>query len=182
MKRILLAAFGFLGMFSAATTLTSCETDKCKAVVCANGANCETDGSCTCPVGFEGERCETVSRDKFKGVWTVTEDGSSSSGARYAVSVENNNTDVTKVLIRNFNNQNNAVIEALIVKDSIFIPSQTYTVGLLTKTVEGKGKVVAEPYYGEHGILKLNYIVRSSDGVVDDYGYDGGGTTSEWIK
>ena len=182
MKRILLGAFGFLGLFTTLTTATSCNEDNCKAIVCANGGVCEDDGACTCPVGFEGERCETVSRDKFIGVWTVTEDGSASSATRYAVSVEQYPGEVTKVWIRNFNNQANAAVMAQVNGDTIVIPSQTYTVGQITKTVDGIGIVKDELYYGEHGQLSFKYIVRSSDGVVDDYGYDGGGTPSEWVK
>lgn len=181
MKRFLLASFS---VFAAITTLSisSCKVDKCSAIVCANGGNCETDGSCTCPSGYEGERCETRTRDRFKGVWTVTEDGTVSNVARYAVSVEDNASSMTTVQIRNFNNQNNAVLIANITKDSIFIPTQTYQVGQLTKTVVGYGKVIPENFYGEHGELRLYYRISSSDGIVDQFGYQGSGQPSVWIK
>lgn len=180
MKRFLLASFSAIAAITT-FTVSSCKVDKCKAIVCANGGTCETDGSCTCPSGYEGERCETVTRDRYKGAWTVTEDGTVSSVARYVVSVENN-SNLTSVQIRNFNNQNNAVVVANIVKDSIYIPTQTYTVGTLTKTVVGYGVITPEKFYEGHGELKMYYRVSSSDGVVDNYGYQGSGNASLWTK
>jgi len=43
-----------------AITYTSCNKDKCKDVTCQNGGAC-TDGTCSCPSGFEGANCETAS-------------------------------------------------------------------------------------------------------------------------
>lgn len=181
MKRFLLASFSAIAAITT-FTISSCEVDKCKSIVCANGGTCETNGSCSCPSGYEGERCETVTRDRYKGAWTVTEDGTVSSIARYVVSVEDNGSSITKINIRNFNNQNNAVLEAAIVKDSIFIPTQTYTVGTLTKTVVGYGAITPEKFYKGHGELKLYYRVTSSDGIIDNYGYQGVGSPSLWTK
>lgn len=180
MKRFLLISLAAIATL-ASVTISSCKVDKCKAIVCSNGGNCEEDGACTCPIGYEGERCETVSRDRFRGAWIVDEDGTVSSIAHYAASIENG-PEINQVVLRNFNNQNNASIVATIVKDSIFIPTQTYPFSGITKTVVGYGKIEAEPVYGQHGVLKLYFKVTSSDGVVDFFGYQDNGQASTWVK
>ncbi len=43
---------------------TACHKDKCKNVECLHDGNCDA-GLCVCPVGYEGDRCEKLSRDKF---------------------------------------------------------------------------------------------------------------------
>lgn len=177
-KISLSAAFATLATLS----ITSCETDKCKAIVCANGAVCEEDGSCTCPVGYESERCETETRAKYRGTWVVDEDGTVSNVARYSMSIENRDGIIDQVQIRNFNNQNNAVIYATVNKDSIFIPSQTYMVGAVEKTVIGYGAIEPKEFYGNHGAIKVYYRVSSSDGVTDDFGYRNSGQPSVWVK
>lgn len=72
-----MASFLTVGIFST-TLIVSCNQDKCKDVVCNNGGTCnETDGSCNCAVGYEGENCETLSRAKFlvggvsNSIWTT---------------------------------------------------------------------------------------------------------------
>ena len=60
---VLLSAMTTVAIFSA-VVYTSCNKDKCDKVVCLNLGACN-NGNCTCPVGFEGNRCETLSRDKF---------------------------------------------------------------------------------------------------------------------
>ncbi len=63
LRTILIAAFGTLLAFSAAV-YTSCNKNKCDKVICLNLGVCD-GGNCICPVGFEGNRCQTLSRDKF---------------------------------------------------------------------------------------------------------------------
>jgi hypothetical protein len=180
MKSILLSTIGAFALFSL-ISLSSCKDDKCKAVVCAYGGVCQDDGSCICPIGYEGERCETISRDKFKGTWSVTEDGTGSNPALYAVSVENGN-NIDDVKIRNFNNKDNAEIMAKVVGDTIYISSQPMQVGEEVRTVVGKGYAVPEAYYGLHGKLILSYSVSSEDGSVNQYGTGGAENPSIWTK
>lgn len=71
LKSILLAGFLTVGAFSSAV-FTSCNPDACKDVVCQNGGNC-TDGTCTCPAGYEGTLCETMARTKFVKNWTAAD-------------------------------------------------------------------------------------------------------------
>jgi len=158
--------------------LSSCKEDNCKALVCAYDGICNDDGSCTCAIGYEGERCETVTRDKFKGVWTVTEDGSNSNLLVYAASIEDGNS-IDEVLIRNFNNEFNSAVTANVKGDTIYIPNQSLQVGEETKTIEGKGYAVREAFYDRHGKLILNYKVTSADGTVNNYGTE---NPSIWTK
>lgn len=180
MKTFLLTAMGVFAIFST-ITLTSCKEDKCKGTVCAYGGVCNEDGSCTCQTGYEGERCETVTRSKFKGAWRVTEDGTTSNPAQYAVSVEDGNA-INEVQIRNFYNLFNPVVVATVKGDTIYIAPQQIQVGEDTKTVEGKGYAVPEAYYDLHGRLILSYRVTSSDGSVNEFGMNGGTNASIWTK
>src|SRR5690606_34343300 len=161
MKTFLLTAMGVLAIFST-VSMTSCKEDKCKTTVCAYNGVCNEDGSCTCQTGYEGERCETITRDKFKGAWRVTEDGTSSNPAQYAVSVENG-AQIDEVKIRNFYNLFDAEITAKVKGDTIYIARQTVMVGEDQKTIEGKGYAVPEAYYDLHGKVILSYSVESSD-------------------
>lgn len=77
LKSLFLASFLTVGIFST-TLFVSCNGDKCKDVMCSNGGTCnESDGSCNCAVGYEGENCETLSRAKFlvggvsNSIWTT---------------------------------------------------------------------------------------------------------------
>ena len=70
-KNIALSAMLTIGAFSA-VTYTACTKDECEDVVCNNGGTC-ISGSCSCPSGYEGNQCETQSRDKFIGTYTGTE-------------------------------------------------------------------------------------------------------------
>ena len=81
---------------------TSCNRDKCKTVVCANNSTCN-DGLCTCPAGYEGTNCESMTRDNFKGNWWVFEKGNSSLGAQYQINIHDGLVP-QDVLIDNFNN------------------------------------------------------------------------------
>ena len=81
LKSILMASFLTVGIFSTAL-FTSCNQDKCKDTVCKNGGTCnETDGSCNCPVGYEGSNCDTESRTKLIGSFLLN--GSDSDGGTY---------------------------------------------------------------------------------------------------
>jgi hypothetical protein len=50
----------------------SCIKDACAGKVCNNGGVC-VDAVCSCPDGFEGERCDAKWSDKFSGKWQMTD-------------------------------------------------------------------------------------------------------------
>ena len=83
----------------------SCKKNLCKHVVCANNGTCD-NGTCKCATGYEGESCTLLSRDKFLGSYSVAETCSSSGQSNYNITVSTLSTDVTKVLIYNFNKMN----------------------------------------------------------------------------
>ena len=181
MKTFLLTAIGAIAIFST-VTLTSCKEDKCKATVCAYGGVCNSDdGSCTCQTGYEGDRCETVTRDKFKGAWRVIEDGTSSNPAQYATSIEDGN-NINDVIIHNFYNTFNPIITAQVKGDTLYVPSQQITVGEDVMTVVGKGYAVPEAFYDLHGKMVLSYSVTHSDGTIDEFGLNGATNASIWTK
>ncbi len=70
-KNIALSALLTIGAFGA-VTYTSCTKDQCKDVVCANSGTC-LNGICSCPSGFEGNLCQTLSVTKFVKVWNATD-------------------------------------------------------------------------------------------------------------
>lgn len=181
MKTFLLTAIGALAIFST-VTVTSCKEDKCKATVCAYGGVCNEDGSCTCQTGYEGERCETVTREKFKGAWRVIEDGTTSGPGNYATSIENGN-NIDEVVIHNFYNKFNTYnVTAKVKGDSLYIASQQTSMNGITYTIEGKGYAVPEAFYDLHGKLILSYTISTSEGDVDQFGEDGGSNFSTWTK
>jgi|GEM_PF-4150543 len=49
--------FGKLFLAVAAFAFLACSKDKCKDTKCENGGKC-TDGTCQCPTGFTGSKCE----------------------------------------------------------------------------------------------------------------------------
>src|SRR5271157_1742979 len=62
-RNILLTCCLTLAAFSI-VIYTACNKNKCRKVICINNGVCY-GGNCVCPIGFEGARCEVLSRDKF---------------------------------------------------------------------------------------------------------------------
>jgi hypothetical protein len=63
MRLIVLSSFLTIA-FIYGITYTACKKDACNNVVCDNKGTCD-GGKCTCPVGYEGPTCDTLSRNKF---------------------------------------------------------------------------------------------------------------------
>ncbi len=173
-KTILLSALGALTVF-AAVTISSCNNDKCKAIVCAYGGVC-TDGACICPSGYEGPQCETITRARYLGIWVVTEDGTLTDAARYPVSVEKGD-NITELRIKNFRNLLKEDVRAFVKGDTMYIPQQTVS----NNSIIGSGYIVEDKYYGVNGKLVIRYKVTDQAGNVDDFGIDAG-DASLWNK
>lgn len=62
-RNILLTTVLTISLF-AAISYTACKKDPCQNVICLNLGACD-EGHCLCPVGYEGDRCQKLSRDKF---------------------------------------------------------------------------------------------------------------------
>ena len=164
---------------------TSCNTDKCKTLVCANGSYCQL-GACVCASGWEGPGCETESRKKFMGNWMVYEKGSASFAAQYPISIVKDSLSniVNNVRISNFNNYFKGSVLATVYHDTITIPNQE----LEGKTIFGKGYIYTtdDVTYYQYGAIRIAYeVIDSVTLQVNDYGYDGitdGSLVSQWNK
>jgi len=151
----------------ASVTYTSCNRDECKTIVCANQGVCN-NGACTCPLGYEGTNCETVSRDKFIGNWSVFEKGSITQAAQYPISISAG-VNITDVVITNFYNYFTVPVNATVNNDTLFIPNQQYQ----GKVLFGVGYIYTNTTYGQYGSINMEYeIVDTATLNVDDFGYN----------
>ena len=153
-----------------------------KCVTCANGGIC-TNGTCICPIGYEGVSCETLSIDKFLGSWNVSEQGTLTAFRNYTVEIVNNsltsfgNTVQIQDLYDTFPE---FVITSYVIVDSLFIPSQQIS----GKTFIGKGYIHSNPSFGQNGTITMRYAVtNNTTGAVDDFGYYSSATSaSNWVR
>lgn len=179
MRYIVLTTLATLFAFST-VLFNSCEPDLCKNISCAYGGTCK-DGSCLCQTGYEGEFCETISRDKFKGIWNVNEDGTITSVAQYSINIENGDK-INEVKITNFQNHFTEKVIAVAYKDTLTIPYQVFTNGY---KVEGWATITdtnpLNQHYYQHAIMNFYYKVTDNNGFVNEYG-SGGAGPSLWSK
>lgn len=134
-KNIAFSAMLAVGAFSA-VTYTACNKDECKGVECSNGGTC-VSGSCSCPVGYEGTTCQTLSTAKFIKTWTghwVSVADPTKTGAY--TSIISQGTGVTTVSITNFFDYFVHPVTATVSSNTITIPSQSPDG---TGTVSGSG-------------------------------------------
>lgn len=66
-RSVLIATMLLLTVFSA-VLYTACHKDHCTNVKCLNKGVCD-NGNCICLTGYEGPRCDTLSRNKFVGTF-----------------------------------------------------------------------------------------------------------------
>ena len=116
-----------------------CNPDACKDVVCENAGTC-LDGDCICQPGYEGVNCETESRTKFLGNYTVDEscDGNPD---QFACKIETSANAVTDVIFDNFFNLDNLGVGTDVTGSvngtDITIPQQDHS----TLTFAGSGSI-----------------------------------------
>ncbi len=159
--------------------LVSCKAEPCDDVICANSGVCN-EGACLCPEGYEGVRCETLSRDKFFGTYSVAEDGSISLPSNYSTNIHaaGDGFEIQTVKLKGFYNFFEDQVYANCKGDSIIIPEQWLEGGY---QVRGYGIFTPQDYYANHGTLDMYYQVIDVDGNVNDFGLDVG-EKSEWSK
>ncbi len=159
-------------------SIYSCKPEVCEDVICANEGIC-SGGVCQCPEGYEGVRCETFSRDKFLGTYSVAEDGTLSQPANYSTNIHTtDDLPVNTVRLKGFYNYFEDQVTAICSGDSMIIPNQALEDGY---RVEGYGIFTQQDYYANHGKLEVFYKVYVPTGEIDDFGIDRGGS-SEWSK
>lgn len=159
----------------------ACKVDKCKQVNCAYSGLCK-EGTCFCQTGYEGEHCETVTRDKFKGIYNVNEDGTISGVAQYSLSIENNDK-INEVVIKNLQNVfKDYPVRGITYLDTLTIPNQMLPDSSI---VEGWGYIIdtnpLNQHYYQHAILTVYYKVTDKLGIVNEYGSNGS-QPSVWSK
>ncbi len=164
----------------AALVYSSCNRDQCKSIVCAYGGVCN-NGVCNCPSGYEGTNCETISRYKFLGNWSVFEKGSETQAANYGVTISEG-AKVSDVVITNFYNYFTVPIYGSVIHDTLIIPNQQYQ----GKVLFGIGYIYTSTTYGQFGGINMEYeIVDTATQAVNDFGYNAildHSDASEWNK
>jgi uncharacterized membrane protein len=168
LKTIAISAFFAIAAF-VTVTYSSCNSDKCKAIVCAYNGVCK-DGACICAAGYEGTQCEIVTREKYKGVWNVFEKGTYTETTQYQISIDYG-ADMTKMVINGFNNNITQPVNIRINGDEITIPQQTIS----GYEIQGKGILKYDAYYAKHGQLTVRYTIRDlSNNMTNDFGVNSG--------
>jgi hypothetical protein len=179
-KTILLSALSIFSIFSA-VLYTSCSTDKCQAIVCAYGGTCK-DGACICPTGYEGSNCQTLTRDRYTGTWTVIEQGTITNYSKFTLAIDAaTNGNANDIVINNFYNRYKlpTVVTGTVIADTLYIPQQTMPNG---DVVQGKGYYTqVGSTYGEHAQLAVYFTVVNSANAVDDFGVTNG-SPATWNK
>ena len=180
MKKILITTLATLLVLTT-VLFNACKPDKCEQVSCAYSGVCK-DGNCICQVGYEGEHCETITRDKFKGVWNINEDGTLAPPAQYTTSIEEG-AQINEVAIKGFLNFYLAEsVRGIAYKDTLTIPNQTMNDG---SKIEGWASIIdTNPlthHYYQTAVMTMYFKVTSSSGQVNEYGTGGSGP-SLWTK
>ena len=110
-----------------------------------------------CQTGYEGEHCETITREKFKGIWNVNEDGTITPVAQYDISIQNGDK-INEVKIINFQNKFTEPVIAIAYKDTLTVPLQTFSNGY---KVEGWATITdtnpLNQHYFQHATMNFYY-------------------------
>ena len=147
-------------------------TTRVKCVTCANGGSCIND-TCRCPTGYEGTACQTQTRQKYLGSWTVREKGSTSSSfTQYSLSIQTNSSNpaVNSVSLYNlyyYGFSSFLLLNAFITSDSIFIPRQQVD----SKYIIGKGYFFGSSSFGTSTITMRYKVTDTATGITNDFGY-----------
>lgn len=173
LKSIIISAFGVAGIFTS-VAVSSCNDDPCKAIICSYGGTC-VEGDCICPSGYEGTHCEVVTRERYKGVWTVFENGTVTNPAQYNLTFTNG-TNPTELVISNFYNRfPGEVLNVRVKGDTLFIPPTKIN----EYAIEGWGYMVWDGFYPDSKVLTVHYKVTNPEGKTDDFGFNVG-EPSKW--
>jgi hypothetical protein len=123
---------------------TACERNPCDNVTCFNGGSCGS-GICNCPSGYEGAQCQTLSRDRFTGLYvgyTKCNDGAEVSDTVY-ISGDVNNVNFAYIgykylgtdILHGYISNTVSTYSIIIPSDSSTNYLQQYTLTLQSDTV-----------------------------------------------
>ena len=150
--RILIKALPsfYIALFAACFIManSSCTRDKCSSVKCINGGSCD-NGICSCPTGYQGTDCQTLSRAPFLGTWSFSGQSNITSAAYYPVSIEAGSPNINDITLTNFLNYFSSPVNAFVENDSLYIQSQLLQgnyvqgTGLITYTPAGNTIVIS---------------------------------------
>lgn len=150
-----------LALALTALMIPSCGGDKCPDT-CGNGV-CLEDGACDCDPGYEYDEdgiCTILTQDKFKGIFTVSENCSNNP---YQVEIVTN-ADVTKVGIKNFWDVFQNQVIASISGTTVTIARQEPDNDRFF--VEGTGTLSTNA--GGKAVITLTYTVRDESVTPND--------------
>lgn len=163
-KTILLTGIFTLGIFSLVTYTSCSKKDKCESITCKNGGTC-VDGTCKCPLGYEGANCEIASKSKFVGSFTATDNcpapDSSRTQLQYTVTITPG-ASATQVYIINLGdasiNPADALTADLTASNELTIEPRTLPNG---KTYSGTIKYVSS------GRLSASFQAKENGQIVE---------------
>lgn len=137
-----------LGIASMITLISSCTSDPCEGktateLCSGKGTLADKNGTCgcNCDAGYEGTKCETETRTKLIGTWTVVreldnENKEIPGDPKNRVITPSNNT-INEVIITNFSGISGATVNASISGNTITIGNQNFGTQF---TVSGSGQ------------------------------------------
>lgn len=148
-KYIALSAFLTISAFCA-VLYTSCSKDACKGVTCLHSGTC-SGGNCTCPTGYEGTTCQTLSRDKFVGTYPGSEICTVGTD-NYTVTLAASSNDLQLTYSNLYNESFTATCNMVATDSFTFSGSQSGA------TFNGSGRLVANT-------LTVHYTIVSAASV-----------------
>lgn len=172
---ITLMAFSSVTYMSCKDKTPSAGIDLCASVSCENGGTC-FKGLCTCPLGYEGEYCQTRSNARYIGNWKVTEKIKGSSKAAnigmqqtYNIAISSKDNSATLLTVKGLFAQTGSDIEWKIamMPEMVEIDGQTVEMdnpSLPTNFIFSRYQVVSGTYIN---IEKGNGSVNSSGTFFD---------------
>lgn len=135
LRSIIVTALLSIGAFFAITH-TACNKDRCNNVACLNGGVCD-GGSCTCAAGWQGNRCQTASRDKFIGTFNGGDSCGVGGYTQYSINFVKTVGNQTQMTMRNMlNDIDDSAICTLVGVDTFTFNGSNNSV-----TYRGAGKV-----------------------------------------
>lgn len=159
-----------------------CEKDKsytyvdpCADIECLNGGIC-LDGTCQCPLGFEGKNCEYSWMERYVGEWNITETviqsnlggGQVGESKSYTVMINPDSGSSTRFIINGLRGDPSYNVPCIIGRNNqgytteptSFIFVSNYPIGATGQVLkEGKGE-----FSGASKVLNGIYILNSAPG------------------